>query len=272
MQYPLNMTKNKNSALNDYASLVSGITSEEISKNLNMFIEHTILKPETTIQNVTNTCNEALSNNFFGVCVPSYFVKTAKSLLCNSKVKVVTTIGFPLANSNFQAIAFEGAQACEDGADEIDMVIPVGLLKSREYDSVRNSVKLVAESIKNKHDSIQSANFAKSQALNQPEPPLLKVIIETGLLTCDEKIWACALSVEGGADFVKTCTGFAPGVAEETDIQLMRSVVGNFIGIKASAGIRDTKKAISLIQAGANRLGTSSGVALVKNSKVVGGY
>lgn len=213
-------------------------------KNIASMIDHTILKPETTKEMVKKVCDEARENNFASVCVNPYYVDFVKSQLEGSGVKVTSVIGFPLGSTTKEVKAFEANNAIENGADELDMVINIGALKNREYDIVREDIEAVV-------------NAAKGKAL-------VKVIIETCLLTNEEKEVACKLSVEAGADYVKTSTGFSTGGATAEDIQLMRKTVGPNIGVKASGGIRDSKKVKEMIEAGASRIGASSSVEIVK--------
>lgn len=213
-------------------------------KNIATMIDHTILKPETTKEMVKKVCDEAREYNFASVCVNPYYVSFVKSQLEGSRVKVTSVIGFPLGSSTKEVKAFEAKNAIENGADELDMVINIGALKNKEYDIVKEDIEAVV-------------NAAKGNAL-------VKVIIETCLLTDEEKEIACKLSVEAGADYVKTSTGFSTGGATVEDIKLMRRTVGPDIGVKASGGIRDSKKAKEMIDSGASRVGASSSVEIVK--------
>ncbi len=213
-------------------------------KNIATMIDHTILKPETTKEMVKKVCDEAREYNFASVCVNPYYVSFVKSQLGGSRVKVTSVIGFPLGSSTKEVKAFEAKNAIENGADELDMVINIGALKNKEYDIVKEDIEAVV-------------NAAKGNAL-------VKVIIETCLLTDEEKEIACKLSVEAGADYVKTSTGFSTGGATVEDIKLMRKTVGPDIGVKASGGIRDSKKAKEMIDSGASRVGASSSVEIVK--------
>lgn len=210
---------------------------------LNM-IDHTILKPEATKEMVKSLCGEAIEYEFVAVCVNPYYVKFCKELLKDSNVKVATVIGFPLGANTSEVKAFETKNAIDNGAEEIDMVINVGALKSKDYSVVKEDIQSVVESARDK--------------------ALVKVIIETSLLNHEEKIKACELAMEAGADFVKTSTGFSTGGATVEDVKLMKEVVGDKLGIKASGGIRDLETAKRMIQAGANRLGASSGVNIAK--------
>jgi len=220
-------------------------------KNLASYIDHTILKPETTEPQVRQICQEALDNKFFSVCVNTSFVPMCKTLLKSSQVKVCAVVGFPLGAMSTPAKAYEAKWAVENGADEIDMVIQIGELKNKNYDYVREDIRKVVEAAQGR---------------------TVKVIIETSLLTQEEKIKACELSKEAKAHFVKTSTGFGGGGATVEDVKLMKSVVGDALQVKASGGVRDQATAEAMIAAGATRLGTSSGVQLVKNQAITGGY
>ncbi|MGM0867523.1 MAG: deoxyribose-phosphate aldolase [Bacillota bacterium] len=220
--------------------------------NIAAMIDHTLLKPEATRQQIETLCQEANEYNFFSVCVNPTWVSTAKELLNGSGVKVVTVIGFPLGATTPKTKAFETQNAIENGADEVDMVINIGALKDKNDEIVENDVRAVVVA-------------AKGRALT-------KVIIETSLLTREEKIRACKLSVKAGADYVKTSTGFSTGGATVDDIKLMRETVGPNIGVKASGGIRNTDDTQKMIQAGATRIGASSGVAILKGLTVTSNY
>jgi len=210
------------------------------------YIDHTILKPQTTEAEIVELCREAKQYGFAAVCVNPCYVNLAAKLLTGTKVKVATVIGFPLGANTMEVKAFEAERAFKEGAQEIDMVINIGALKSGKYDYVQEDIYAVV-------------NVAK----NQVPKKLVKVIIETSLLTNEEKEKACQLVLAAGADFVKTSTGFNGGGANLEDVQLMKRVVGEKVKIKASGGIRDVKAALLMIEAGAERLGTSSGVAIV---------
>src|SRR5690554_90741 len=207
-------------------------------------IDHTILKPDAKKDEIQALCQEAKEFCFYAVCVNPYYVSLCKDLLEGSKVKIATVIGFPLGANTSDIKALETKKAIDDGADEIDMVINIGALKDGDYGVVRDDIKAVVEA-------------AKDRAR-------VKVIIETSLLTDDEKIKACELSLEAGADFVKTSTGFSTGGATVEDVKLMKSVVKDKMEIKASGGVRDFETARKMIEAGARRIGTSSGVKIVK--------
>lgn len=219
--------------------------------SLASYIDHTLLKPDARLVQIQKLCEEALQFHFFSVCVNSAYVGTCAKLLGGSSVKVCSVIGFPLGAMESKAKAYETERAINLGAAEIDMVLSIGALKDQRYDEVRDDIRSV----------VAAAGGNK-----------VKVILETALLDQDEKIMACRLSEEAGAAFVKTCTGFSGGSATVEDIMLMRNVVSAGIGVKASGGIKDKSQAMALIRAGANRLGTSSGVALVQGQSFNGGY
>ncbi|WP_273129825.1 deoxyribose-phosphate aldolase [Bacillus weihaiensis] len=214
-----------------------------MSKIANM-IDHTALKADTSKEIVTTLCNEAKEYQFASVCVNPTWVKYAFEQLAGSDVKVCTVIGFPLGANTPETKAFETTNAIENGATEVDMVINIGALKDKDDELVKRDIEAVVNAASNK--------------------ALTKVIIETSLLTEEEKVRACELAVQAGADYVKTSTGFSTGGATVEDITLMRKTVGPTIGVKASGGVRDTKGADALIAAGATRIGASSGVAIVK--------
>ena len=211
-------------------------------------IDHTLLKPDATQQEIIKLCGEAKQYGFASVCINPSNVKLCSNLLRDSDVKVCTVIGFPLGATSGAAKAFEATQAIKDGAQEVDMVINVGMLKSGEYDFVEE-------------DILSVVSVAHSLGA------LTKVIIETGLLTDEEKVKACILAKQAGADFVKTSTGFVQGGATVGDIALMRKVVGPAMGIKASGGVRSQKEALALIASGADRIGASASVKIVVGEK-----
>ncbi|HFI0562934.1 TPA: deoxyribose-phosphate aldolase [Streptococcus suis] len=218
---------------------------------LNKYIDHTILKPETTKEQVAQILAEAKEYDFASVCVNPTWVAYAAQELKDSDVKVCTVIGFPLGANTPAVKAFETKDAIENGADEIDMVINIGALKSKNDELVLEDIKAVVEASGDK---------------------LVKVIIETCLLSEEEKVKACQLSKEAGADFVKTSTGFSTGGATVEDVALMRKTVGPDMGVKASGGARSYEDAIAFIEAGATRIGASSGVAIMKGEKADGDY
>jgi deoxyribose-phosphate aldolase len=211
------------------------------------YIDHTILKSEATTEDVKKLCKEAKEYNFASVCVNGCYAKLVSTELAGSDVKTCVVVGFPLGAMTKEAKAFETAQAIENGATEIDMVINVGALKDKNYTLLKEDIEAVV-------------NAAKGKAI-------VKVIIETCLLTNDEKIKACEIAKEAKADFVKTSTGFGAGGATKEDIALMRKTVGESLGVKASGGIRDFKTAMDMINAGASRIGASASIAIVSESK-----
>lgn len=216
------------------------------------YIDHTLLKPEATKEDIINLCNEAKQYGFKSVCVQPYWVATAKEVLKDSDVLVCTVIGFPHGMNTPAIKGLEVEQAIKDGADEVDMVINIGAAKSALWDIVKEDIEAVVRASKGRATS--------------------KVIIETTLLTDEEKVKACELSKEAGADFVKTSTGFAGGGATVPDVVLMRKTVGEAMGVKASGGVRSYEDAQAFIQAGATRLGASSGVAIVRGEESQGDY
>lgn len=205
--------------------------------------DHTILKADATKEEVAEICREAVEHDFMSVCVNSYYTAFAAGLLKGSNVLVCTVVGFPLGQMSTAAKCAETELAVADGAEEIDMVINVGALKDQEYEAVLNDIKSVKKACREAR---------------------LKVIIETCLLTEKEKIKACELAKQAGADFVKTSTGFSKAGATAEDVELMRRTVGETMGVKASGGIRNKETAEKMIQAGANRLGTSATIEICK--------
>ena len=211
--------------------------------NLARMIDHTLLKPDAVRVEIEQLCAEALHYGFAGVCVNPSYVQTAAKLLRGSSVNVCTVIGFPLGATSTAAKVFETIQALQDGAQEVDMVINVGMLKSGDCSFVRNDIAAVVEAAR-----IRNA--------------ATKVILETCLLTDEEIIIVCSLAKDAGADFVKTSTGFSKGGATVHDIALMRKTVGAAMGVKASGGIRTREQALAMIAAGATRIGTSSSILI----------
>lgn len=211
-------------------------------KDLARMIDHTILKAEATEVEVEKLCTEALEYNFASVCVNPSMVEKAAEILKGSEVKVCTVIGFPLGATTTEVKAFETEDTIKKGATEVDMVINVGKLKEGNLEYVKKDIEAVV-------------NAAKGKAL-------AKVIIETCLLTDEEKITACKLSKEAGADFVKTSTGFSTGGATARDIKLMRETVGPDLGVKASGGVRTNADALAMIENGATRIGASASIAI----------
>lgn len=218
---------------------------------INQYIDHTLLKPESTQEQIDHLLSEAVEYRFASVCVNPTWVAHCAKTLAGTGVKVCTVVGFPLGANTSSVKAFETKDAIANGADEIDMVINVGQLKSGQYEVVKADIRAVVEASQDK---------------------LVKVIIETCLLTNDEKVKACQLAVSAGADFVKTSTGFSAAGATVEDIVLMRETVGPNIGVKAAGGARSYEDAEAFIEAGATRIGTSSGVAIVSGETVTEGY
>ena len=210
---------------------------------LNKYIDHTILKATASGTDVQKLCAEAIEHKFYSVCVNGCYVADAKHLLQGTDVKVAAVVGFPLGAMTTAAKVFEAKEAVENGASEIDMVINVAKLKDGEFEYVENEIRQIKEVI---GDNV------------------LKVIIETCYLTDEEKVKACELSLVAKADFVKTSTGFGTGGATYEDVKLMKSVVGDNAKVKASGGVRDKETAQKYVELGAERLGTSSGIDIVK--------
>ena len=211
------------------------------------YIDHTILKPQSTVEDVKKLCKEAKEYNFASVCVNGCYAKLVSTELAGSDVKTCVVTGFPLGAMTKEAKAFETIDAIKNGANEIDMVINVGALKGEDYDLVKEDIEAVV-------------NAAKGKAI-------VKVIIEECLLTDEEKVKACEISKEAKADFVKTSTGFSTGGATKEDIALMRKTVGEGLGVKASGGVRDYNTAMDMINAGASRIGASASISIVSESK-----
>ncbi|NOR87721.1 MAG: deoxyribose-phosphate aldolase [Bacteroidales bacterium] len=222
------------------------------AQELASYIDHTLLKPEATEKQFEQLCQEALQYKFMSVCVNSSWVPFVAKKLRGTSIKICSVIGFPLGEMDTRSKAFEARNAISNGAHELDMVINIGALKS-------GNLKLVEEDIRAIKRSCRSNT-------------LLKVIIETSLLTDAEKVIACEISKKAGADFVKTSTGFTGGGATTEDIAMMRNVVGPKIGVKASGGIRDYQTAVNMIHAGANRIGAGGSVAIVTGSAAKGNY
>lgn len=212
-------------------------------KNLNKYIDHTNLKPFATVADIEKLCSEAKQHNFASVCVNPCNVPLAKKLLEGSDVEVCTVIGFPLGQNTTEIKVAETKKALEDGCQEFDMVINIGALKDGKQDFVRDEIAAIVKAA---------------------EGNTVKVIIETGLLTDEEKAIATRLSCEAGAHFVKTCTGVSQGVATVEDIKLMKQNVTGNVKLKASSGIKTYADALALIEAGADRLGTSSGISIIE--------
>jgi deoxyribose-phosphate aldolase len=224
----------------------------KMGNNIAKMIDHTLLKADATKAQIVKLCEEAKQYGFASVCVNPTWVATAAELLKDTDVKVCTVIGFPLGANTPETKAFETKNAIENGAAEVDMVINVGALKDGNDDLVERDIRAVVEAAKGK--------------------ALVKVIIEACLLTEEEKVRACQLAVKAGADYVKTSTGFSTGGATPEDVALMRKTVGPNIGVKASGGVRDMQSAEAMIQAGATRIGTSSGVSIVEGKTARSDY
>jgi len=218
------------------------ISLEEARQNLAAIIDHTLLKPEASASSIEQLCREALTYRFAAVCVNPCHVATCVRLL-HEQVPVATVVGFPLGANTTPTKVYETREAVQAGAQEIDMVINIGALKSGALDYVADEIAAIVAAA---------------------QPAIVKVIIETALLTDDEKRLACQLALKAGAHFVKTSTGFSKGGATVEDVRLMRNVVGDRMGVKASGGIRSLQDALAMVEAGANRLGTSSGVAILE--------
>jgi deoxyribose-phosphate aldolase len=229
--------------MNNSQNTNPGIPADRLAKA--KYIDHTLLKPEATPQQIRKLCEEAKEYQFASVCVNPTHVKLCAGLLANSGVKVCSVIGFPLGANTTATKVFETQGAIADGASEIDMVINIGALKDRNLDLLEHDISAVAEA---------------AHAGNA----LLKVIIETALLTDEEKQIACRTAQKVGADFVKTSTGFSTGGATVEDVALMRRTVGPQIGVKAAGGIRTAEDFEKMIQAGATRIGASSGVRIIQ--------
>ncbi|MET3682458.1 deoxyribose-phosphate aldolase [Alkalibacillus flavidus] len=218
-----------------------------MSQSLASKIDHTQLKPETQTEKINQICQEAKDNHFASVCVTPTWVAHSYELLKDTDVKVCTVIGFPLGATTPETKAFETNQVIDQGATEVDMVINIGSLKDGQYEEVERDIQAVVDE-------------AKDRAL-------VKVIIETSLLTQDEKVKACELAKRAGADYVKTSTGFSGGGATVEDIKLMRATVGPEMGVKASGGVKSLEDANAMIEAGATRIGASSGVQIVNGEQ-----
>ena len=218
---------------------------------LNKYIDHTFLKPDAQQEQIEKLIEEAKAYGFASVCVNPTWVNFAAEGLCDSDVKVCTVVGFPLGATTSAVKAYETKEAIQNGADEIDMVINIGALKSGNAGLVESDIRAVVEASGDK---------------------LVKVIIEACLLTDEEKVLACQLAQKAGADFVKTSTGFSTGGATLPDVQLMRQTVGPDMGVKAAGGARSYADAVAFVEAGATRIGTSSGVAILKGGLADGDY
>ena len=218
------------------------MTPAEIAR----LIDHTLLKPEATRGDIQRLCTEALQFEFASVCVNPCNAAQAVEALRGSRVRVCSVVGFPLGAMQMRAKAFEAENAVAEGANEIDMVLNIGALKSGDRKTAEADIRAVRRAA--------------------PSPVVLKVIIETCLLTAEEKVQACEIAKNAGADFVKTSTGFSSGGATLADVAVMHKTVGLHMGVKASGGIKDWDTAVAMISAGASRIGTSSGIAIVENA------
>ena len=225
----------------------------QLIKNLACYIDHTLLKPEASLKDIEKLCAEARDYNFYAVCVNGSWVTQARHFLDGSDVKVATVVGFPLGATDSDTKRFETEAAIDNDAQEIDVVINIGRLKDGDDKYILRELRDVVEA-----------------AAERP----VKVILETCLLTSAEKIRACRIVLDAGAHFVKTSTGFSTRGATIEDVKLLRKIVGEKFGVKAAGGIRDAQTALAMIEAGASRLGTSSGVAIVRSMSgaEAGGY
>ena len=221
-------------------------------RDMAKMIDHTNLNATATVEEIKQLCEEALEYQFASVCVNPIYVPLATKLLEESSVKVCTVIGFPLGASTTETKAFETKNAIKNGAQEVDMVMNIGAFKSGAYDMVRSDIKGVKDATK---------------ASGVTSDVIVKVILETCYLDEDEIVKACEIVKDVGADFVKTSTGFGTAGAEEEKISLMRKTVGRDIGVKASGGIKNFEQALSMLDAGANRIGASSGVNIVTDTE-----
>ena len=227
--------------------ITAGLGAQPADAEMAQYIDHTLLKAEATPDQIAQLCYEARRYGFASVCLNPTHVKLAAQLLSGSTVQVCTVIGFPLGATAAEVKSFETQQAIDDGATEIDMVINIGALKAKDYDTMVRDVRAVVR--------VAHAKGA-----------IVKVIIEAALLTDEEKVAACLISKEAGADFVKTSTGFGPGGATVADVALMRRVVGPRIGVKAAGGIKTFEDARAMVSAGATRIGASAGVKITSAS------
>lgn len=215
------------------------------------YIDHTNVKPTATEKDIKKLCWEAKKYHFHSVCVTPTYIRLAKKFLADSDIKLIAVIGFPHGSETTATKVSATKEAIKNGAEEIDMVINIGLMKNKKYQLVKKDMQAVKKAA-GRHN--------------------VKVILETGYLTKQEIKKACQLAKQANLDFVKTCTGFGPGQATVADIKLMRRVIGLKMGVKASGGIRDYQTAIKMIKAGANRIGTSAGVEIIKGKKSSDNY
>lgn len=217
------------------------LTRTELAK----IIDYTLLKADASQQDIVELCREAKEYRFWAVCINSLWVSLASQFLASTEVRVCSVVSFPLGATTTDVKVAEAKQAISRGARELDMVVNIGALKSRDFETVRRDIASVVK-------------VARSVA-----GIIVKVVLETGLLSFEEKVAGCKLANEAGADFVKTCTGFGAGMAAASDVTLLRKSVPDTMGVKASGGIHTYGEAIRMIHAGANRLGTSAGVAII---------
>jgi deoxyribose-phosphate aldolase len=210
------------------------------------FIDYTLLKAEAGAKNLVKHCDEAAANGFYSVCVNGGWVRLCRERLSGTNVKVSAVVGFPLGSHATRAKAFEAAAALEDGASEIDMVLPIGKLTDGEFETVERDIAAVVQAVQG--------------------GALVKVILETGMLTDELKAIGGKIAEAAGADYIQTSTGFGGGGATEADIRFLRSKVSLVMGIKASGGIRNAESAAALLTAGANRIGSSSAVAIINGN------
>ncbi|WP_104108839.1 deoxyribose-phosphate aldolase [Arthrobacter sp. N199823] len=231
----------------------SPFAASQPGDELASYIDHTLLAPEASHADIVRLCKEAAEHHFKSVCVNPIWVEAAKKALLGTGVLTCTVVGFPLGTHNTDVKVFEARGATMDGADEIDMVINIASARALNKDALVSDISAVAEVV---HEA----------------DSLLKVIIETSLLSDDEKVLACQAALEAGADFVKTSTGFNGGGATAQDVALMRKTVGPDLGVKASGGVRTREKALEMIAAGATRIGTSSGIAIVTGGTGAASY
>jgi deoxyribose-phosphate aldolase len=217
-------------------------------EKLAKMIDYTLLKPDATEDDIIKVCKQAIKYDFASVCINPVYVSLATELLKGTAVKVCTVIGFPLGANTPEVKAFEAKNAIEKGAQEIDMVMNIGSLKSGNYELVKKDLTMVIKVAKERN-------------------VVTKVILECGFLTDEEKEKACKLAKEAGADFVKTSTGFGPSGATIHDVKILKNVVGKSIGVKAAGGIRSYEDAMMMIKAGADRIGASAGVEIVEGLK-----
>lgn len=247
---------NVNKILNDFLELEkeNRIYDSKLStKEIAGMIDHTLLKPEAVLSEIKQLCEEAMQYNFASVCVNPSYVPACFEIVKSSNVKVCTVIGFPLGATTTQSKFIEAEEAIKNGAEELDMVINIGRLKDKDYDFVFNDLKIISE-------------------LSRKHLCTSKVILETCLLTDEEKVAVCLLAKEAGLDFVKTSTGFSKGGATIHDVALMKFVIGDKLKVKASGGIRSYDDAIAMINAGASRLGASAGVKIISGQKSESNY